>query len=449
MIIEIFSALFTKNRQTNKFVCPFDVAEAIITYIATSFSSSQQQNENNKNERNVSLNSNKNESNVSLNSNKNESNVSLNSNKNESNSLLNSGANESYNSLNDSFSIDRIESSSSMNDGLCDCVRHFESENEYDRVCADVFARALIHLKLGKLLISTKIRRKKNTELISSSSAGKIDSGSIEPCLMTPADIISQLLTRGEFDKASDAASDISSKLPHLGAICEVARAVQMTKRFSYSPILTSESRDIFNIEYCMSTNVDSDYVIEHCIESNEDELNCELKKIINKRKGKSLIEMFSVIQKVPTFSITSQILNDGKLNLENIGDVYDSVLEESGKTVEAGCHLTNFLNFVKKFDDHFEIFEVEELIDYAIEKVDSWEEIERIFGSNCLDGILPIIGNLKNKEKFINLVDQKSHIISTSLCSILSIPLESSENHSNRIDHWSWTRKPLGIICT
>ena len=434
MIIEIFSALFTKNRQTNKFVCPFDVAEAIITYIATSFSSSQQQNENNKNERNVSLNSNKNESNVSLNSNKNESNVSLNSNKNESNSLLNSGANESYNSLNDSFSIDRIESSSSMNDGLCDCVRHFESENEYDRVCADVFARALIHLKLGKLLISTKIRRKKNTELISSSSAGKIDSGSIEPCLMTPADIISQLLTRGEFDKASDAASDISSKLPHLGAICEVARAVQMTKRFSYSPILTSESRDIFNIEYCMSTNVDSDYVIEHCIESNEDELNCELKKIINKRKGKSLIEMFSVIQKVPTFSITSQILNDGKLNLENIGDVYDSVLEESGKTVEAGCHLTNFLNFVKKFDDHFEIFEVEELIDYAIEKVDSWEEIERIFGSNCLDGILPIIGNLKNKEKFINLVDQKSHIISTSLCSILSIPLESSENHSNRI---------------
>lgn len=423
MIIEIFSALFTKNRQTNKFVCPFDVAEAIITYIATSFSSSQQQNENNKNE-----------SNVSLNSNKNESNVSLNSDRSGSNSLLNSGGNESYNSLNDSFSIDRIESSSSMNDGLCDCVHHFESENEYDRVCADVFARALIHLKLGKLLISTKSRRKKNTELISSSSAGKIDSGSIEPCLMTPADIISQLLTRGEFDKASDAASDISSKLPHLGAICEVARAVQMTKRFSYSPILTPESRDIFNIEYCMSTNVDSDYVIEHCIESNEDELNCELKKIINKRKGKNLIELFSVIQKVPTFSITSQILNDGKLNLENIGDVYDSVLEESGKTVEVGCHLTNFLNFVKKFDDHFEIFEVEELIDYAIEKVDSWEEIERIFGLNCLDGILPIIGNLKNKEKFIHLVDQKSRIISTSLCSILSIPLESSDNHSNRI---------------
>ena len=43
--------------------------------------------------------------------------------------------------------------------------------------------------------------------------------------------------------------------------------------------------------------------------------------------------------------------------------------------------------------------------------------------------GILPIVKNLANKEKFISLVDQKSHTISTSLRSILNIKPESENN--------------------
>lgn len=313
VLIEVFSAIFACDKQTGKFYCQFDVAEAIIKFLTKAFP--------------------------------------LNPNE----------STEGINTFN-------------------------------DKALAELFANASMHIQLGKLLLTSKNRKKFD------SSPSKNTLLSLKPCFLTPTDVVATLLSRGEFDKANEAASSLTAtNLSSLSQICEVARSIQTTTKFSYSSILSEQSRRTFNIEYCLTTNDDTDYILCHYVDKTEEYLYT----ILNNRKNQSQKDLLKPIQ---SFSISPENCFDaGELN-ENDAP-----------------HLKHFVDLLKKFDEygiqgHLETMEVEQLIDTVIEKVNTYDTFVSVLGEQGFVSSLPLFDKLKEKVKFINLANQFSETLSTCL---------------------------------
>ncbi|OHT13456.1 hypothetical protein TRFO_16315 [Tritrichomonas foetus] len=260
----------------------------------------------------------------------------------------------------------------------------------------DIFASAAKRIVLGRYINSN-------------------NSKSIKSCFLSSKDIVIRLLSRKEYRKAIDAS--INNDLPDLKKLIEIAKAITSVNRFSHSPILDKELQKSFNIEYSLSTNEVDQYIFDNCDISND------IKSILNKREGKILKSILSPINQVSDLASSAQIYIDRisqiPITLKDKNKIKkNDVFEKESLKDSNDNHLLTFINLAEKFKDSIKkISAVEDLVDIVVENSSNYKTFSEAFEcENCLDNALRFSDNLKNKDKFIQIVNEKSEITAIAL---------------------------------
>ena len=331
ILIDIFSILFTKNKETNKFIVSFETAEEVISYLSAKLP-------------------------------------------------------------------DHVE----------------------------IFTAAAKKISLGKLLVSSNKKNKGKKQL------NNFSSNSIDACFLTPKDIFVILMKKKEFAKASKVAKE--NEYYTLQEMAEIGNAIESNIKYFYSPPIQSKSvRNLFNIEYGLSTNQDLEYVLTMC------SFSYDIKALLSKREN-----LLKISDPLYPISKVGKLVNEASNFLKsfetynlNVGDedlTQGNNIDFLSKFFKDDIQLPSFIKFIQNLDhciklekkyhfkDIFNSKSVENLIDLILCKSENYEEFIEIFtyeGSNenaLLDNILRFSKTLEHQEKLIKFMMEKFPIVGITL---------------------------------